>query len=312
MCGIESVGHPGITPLNISLSTLIYKLKNFLLYVVIFLGVSGTAQAELIFSPVHADTFTGANFTETTINNRLNSPTVDLSSATSVDFGANGSAYSDISTGKTGAVAHGLFETFAMWADVLTFTSDTTVNYSVTLDGILSSIAGAGSTSGQVFFGFYDITGLDTWIGTREDTNIGLNNFHVDVPRISRVSITRSMDDAIVFDGSGFDRTVDRLNRDGTAHDINLSASDSFDVVAGREYGVYMFTLANSFTNSSADFGNTGSLDLFDTGGVSFTSASGAFLNSTPVTSVPEPLSASIFALGLLALTLPVRGKRHG
>ncbi len=301
---MESVGHPGITPLNIPLSTLIYKLKNFLLYVVIYLGISAGANAELIYSPIHAGTLTGTNFTDTSINNRLNGPTVDLSSATSVDLGANGSAYADISAGKTGAVAHGLFETFAMWADVLTFASDTTVNYSVTLDGILSSIAGAGTISGQVFLGFYDITGLDTWIGTRKDTIIGLNNFHVDVPRVSRVSITRSMNDAIVFDGSGFDRTVDRLSRDGTAHNINLSASNSFDVVAEREYGVYMFTLANSYTNSSADFGNTGSLDIFDTGGVAFTSASSVFINTTPVMDISEPANLTLFALGVIALTM--------
>ncbi|MEM9469485.1 MAG: hypothetical protein AAF988_04920 [Pseudomonadota bacterium] len=274
-----------------------------------FFGAA-SAHAALVYTPINADSFTGTNYTDTTISNQLNSPDISFANATSLDLGVNGAAHADIGAGKTGAVASGLFESLGMFADVLTFASDTTVNYTLTLDGILSTIAGAGGISGQAFLGFYDITGLDSWIGTREDTDIDLINFRVEAPRLSSVSIRRSMEDTIIFAGSDFERTTERLSRDGTAHAINISASDSFAVQAGREYGVYMFTLANSFTNSLADFGDTGSLDVFDTNGVSFTSASGTFIGSTPAVSVPAPASTGIFMLGLLVLSLRSRKVR--
>ncbi|MEM9469450.1 MAG: hypothetical protein AAF988_04745 [Pseudomonadota bacterium] len=279
----------------------------------IALGLLGTtlpANAALVYTPINADTFTGTNFSDLSISTQLNSPSASFTHAVSADYGASGAAHADIGAGKTGAVASGVFESFAMFADVLTFASDTTVNYTLTLDGILSTIAGAGGISGQAFLGFYDVTGLESWIGTREDTDIDLINFRVEAPRLSSVSIRRSMEDTIIFAGPDFERTTERLSRDGTAHAVNISASDSFAVQAGREYGVYMFTLANSFTNSLADFGDTGSIDLFDTNGVSFTSASGAFIGSTPVVSVPAPASTGIFALGLLVLFLRSRKVR--
>lgn len=218
----------------------------------------------------------------------------------------NVAAYGDLSSGSVGSVsasgASSSYQSLVSAYDALTFDSSTTVRFSFTFDGTLSSNSIFDNPYGQGRIDVYDITGLSTWIETNSVGGLfELSSVASAATAVSLNSVLIDMDEINGFTTDGGNFTISQpLARDGTAHAVSHTLTGSFAVDPTRTYGIRL--TANAFgsgTSGLADFYNTGAFQFTGLGGATFSSASGAFLQANSAR-IPDPPALWLLALGLM------------
>ncbi len=216
---------------------------------------------------------------------------------------ADAQAYGDLTTGKIGTRVIGSegrdTNSIATIFDTLTFntgnTSPVEVSFDLNHEGSLASST-ADMPGSMSYVRIYDITGLDTWLETRNP--FGLWDSVDAVDEATSVTWARvgtfGMQDVPNFE----------FPHDGLFYDFDSTANGSFMADPLRTYGIAIGGYSIATSNSAADFLGTSTFQFTNLNGAALSSGSGVFLSQQSV-SVPEPsilLLLSIGAIGMIGL----------
>lgn len=240
--------------------------------------------------------------------------------------GSEGSAHAsvDLAAGilrLDAASTHGFTASATGW-EFITFGGSGTVSFGFDVDGELSNqglAAGLAGVSAAVRI--YDVTDWDSYFGTLGGQQFSaFNGSGSPFPYIegnafaqAAVSRTSALCSSQFIDAA--DCTIDAF---GTIVPVNLALTGSFDALDGRLYLLELSLSSSTFNPTpglraqSSDFSHTATFNFTDLGGLTFESASGAFLSEQAATPVPEPASGVLLGAGLAAAWKARRKARRG
>jgi hypothetical protein len=195
--------------------------------------------------------------------------------------------------------------------DFLTFNGSGAVSYSLNVTGSLNNAAPDGDVSigGAVYF--YNVTGATSDVFTTssngsEYINTGYlptassgQTFDIYGPSYPSYDLPITYQNFIV---------TTEVNDSGAAIPVDVTATGTLNVVAGDTYAIQLLLTGGSDQpgktgdQQGANFGDTATFRFTNLNGLTYTSASGAFLSNTGA--VPEPSTLPLAGAALLGLGL--------